>query len=322
MKLYLTDRPVPIRPAEYDNALADMARGLAERDGAAAVYQLGSVSDPGISDLDVVAVFPDGAECRRNPRARLSAGDRRLFVHQVFGVHDRHFRRLRTLPFLGGCRLLTGTDLPGADGGGFEGVGALERQVALEFLLSMYISLSVSLAYGIVKVRGLLLQGRALLLDFDLLGEKDDAARRLVEELAGWRTAWFDSPPADKEIERWVGEFYRALEDFVDDHLKREALSVPGKGPFSLAGNITLKKGDRPGWRRRGIILPSFFGGLGRRYFNLQHRLNSFTFTAPLGSAAAGTVMERYFTLVAEAKAEGRSRLPHFMTPSTSLNIL
>lgn len=89
------DTVAPLSHADYD---ADRARVTAALDagGASRVYEIGSVSVPGISDLDVVAVFPDGTDLALagKPLAPALAATQRTFLHAPWAIHERHLPRL------------------------------------------------------------------------------------------------------------------------------------------------------------------------------------------------------------------------------------
>jgi hypothetical protein len=87
-----------VAPLTRDDYAADRARVTAALDagGALGVYEIGSVGAPGISDLDVVAVFPDGADlaAASRPLAAALAATTRTFLHAPWAIHDRHLPRL------------------------------------------------------------------------------------------------------------------------------------------------------------------------------------------------------------------------------------
>lgn len=87
----------PLAPEVYDAERAAMAAAL-RACGASAVYEIGSVSAPGISDLDLVACFPDGADLRRSfapveTLLRTSSA----FLHAPWALRERHLPLLPAL---------------------------------------------------------------------------------------------------------------------------------------------------------------------------------------------------------------------------------
>jgi hypothetical protein len=90
-----TVRPLPL--AAYDAERAAMTAALRSV-GASAVYEIGSVSAPGISDLDLVACFPDDADLRRSfaPVERLLRPSK-AFLHAPWALRERHLPGLPAL---------------------------------------------------------------------------------------------------------------------------------------------------------------------------------------------------------------------------------
>ena len=71
-KLTFIDYPKFVPRAEYDKAIDRMVEKLKKIQGIVSVYQIGSINDPGISDIDLVAVFEDKISCNIDPRDNLS----------------------------------------------------------------------------------------------------------------------------------------------------------------------------------------------------------------------------------------------------------
>lgn len=88
-------------PLDREDYAADRATMLAALDavGAQRVYEIGSVGAPGISDLDLVAVFPDDARLGDSDRTvhEALAATRRTFLHAPWAIHARHLPRLGSL---------------------------------------------------------------------------------------------------------------------------------------------------------------------------------------------------------------------------------
>jgi hypothetical protein len=88
----LTRFPSPARQDDYARASAELESRLRELPGVVAVYRTGSVSVPGISDLDRIAVVRPGS---RVPSIwpRLSAETRKLAMHSPFLLDTTTFAR-------------------------------------------------------------------------------------------------------------------------------------------------------------------------------------------------------------------------------------
>ena len=69
----------------------------------------------------------------------------------------------------------------------------------------------------------------------------------------------------------------------------------------------------------RGVKLPESMAFLGRRYFNLQHRLNRFRLMLPITQESPPTPVKDAFMVRARLRATGRERFPAFLTLSSGL---
>lgn len=317
----LTGYPRPVARENYARAIEDVLRPLRTAPAVRAVYQVGGIRTPGISDVDLLVVFSDDADCGLDPLAGLSAEGRYLFPHGQFGMPARYFAGAIAFGFFHDYRLLFGqeqqpaaTPLVAADS------DRVNRQTGLEYLLKMFISMSVERAYGIARVRNLLLLGRALRYDLEYVGAADSRVGTLVDQVIAWREDWFRSRPADADIRRWFGEMYRALETLLGELLGRSPLYLPDWADPHIARNMVIRPGARLGVEHRGMPLPSMLGGLGRRYFNLQHRFNRFAFQVPVTAETTPIVRERH-ELVAAMGEYNRRRLPYFSPTPSALGI-
>src|SRR5919198_74855 len=90
----LTRLPMPARVDQYEHASQEIAEALRQLPGLVAAYRAGSVSAPGISDLDWVAVIEPGSAAF-DVWSGLSERTRYLAMHAPFLVDPATFRRHR-----------------------------------------------------------------------------------------------------------------------------------------------------------------------------------------------------------------------------------
>lgn len=85
--LKLLSEPQATDRSEYEAAVGRYV-AMAADDDVAAIYQIGSVGAPGISDIDLIVILSDTPSAGRSPARysiqRLSAHDRYLFMHDVY----------------------------------------------------------------------------------------------------------------------------------------------------------------------------------------------------------------------------------------------
>ncbi|MEW6330032.1 MAG: hypothetical protein AB1560_01090, partial [Pseudomonadota bacterium] len=160
--MYLTNYPTYVSPAQYDSALAGMVERLKGQPGIISIYQLGSVSTPGVSDLDMLVLFEEGAECHVDPLDALSKTDRYLFAHSPYGARLADFLDAQPYTIFHNYRHIWGRDALGTQARAPRELPQteyqrVETQVALEYLLKMYINVTVERAFGVIRVRSLLL---------------------------------------------------------------------------------------------------------------------------------------------------------------------
>lgn len=320
MKLTAFPRPMPIE--RYEPAIARMVERLCAQDGVRAVYQVGGIRSPGISDVDLLVVFADDANCRFNPLHGLDADESYLFPHAQFGLTERHFRRASRYGFFHDYQLRAGGPIASLDAPLTGDEARLVRQQSgLEYLVKMFINISIERAYGIVRIRNLLLMARALLYDLEDLGVKSGPVVDLVQQVIDWRTRWFVSRPSDADLERWFEAFAAELGVLIRSLCPPHSLCVPADASLRISANVEIVAGAPVRVEHRGIVLPSALGDLGRKYFNIQHRFNRFTAYVPLERAAIPPILRARHALVAEMTAHNRQHLPHFMPVSTALAI-
>lgn len=317
----LTGFPRPVAREAYAQAIETVVHGLSAQPAVHAIYQVGGIRSPGISDVDLLVIFRDDAECAFDPLGRLSADERYLFPHSQFGLAARFFRGAIRFGFFHDYRLLWGAPQdPIDDALGPEDAAAVNRQAGVEYLLKMYITMSVERCFGIARVRNLLLLGRALRYDLEYVGATGGRLDGLVDQAIAWREAWFTAPPSRPAIVDWYQEVYRELEQLLAGLLEKQPLFAPEWADLRIARNMALAPAGRLAVRRRGFSLPAMFGGLGRRYFNLQHRFNAFTFQLPISPAGPAILAERH-EFVAAVTKYNQHRLPSFLATPSALGI-
>lgn len=318
-----TDYPVEVPMASYDAVIEKVLSALRDFPGLVAVYQIGGVTEPGISDVDLFAVFEHGRKCRREARHNLDKADRYMVMHSLFGASEQYWRELRTYTFFHNYQHLWGRELPVEPvSPGEEAIDALKRQIALEYLVKMYVNTVVENRYGICRVRSLLLHVKGLLYDLEFLGVNNGPLHELVTQVIAWRQCWFSDRIHETELLGWMQAFIVELEAFLREEFLRGPLYLPFSGPHALSRNLTLVPADEMAVEYKGISLPGVFGGLGRRYFNIQHRFNFFRFSVPAGRLDDSPVIAARFDFLQRMRAYNDRYIPHFSPAASSLQIV
>lgn len=306
----------------YLEAIDKMIDKISGLEGFMSAFQIGSISTPGISDIDLVIVFEEGYSTSFDPRRGLSDVERYLFTHTLYGISVRDFDEACQYTFFHNYKHLAGqtletrnSELSPVD------VSVLKTQIALEFLIKMYITLVVELTYKIVKVRSLLLHIKALRYDMDFLNISSGRVFELILELTDWRSRWFEKKMDEALLQRWLESFYTELRDFLAEELRRNGFFVPVDAKLRVGRNIQIKDSTAVGFKHRGITLPSAFAGFGRKYFNLQHRFNRFEINLPCRYLNGGSIVNRQIDLYRRLRDFNRSNFPNFLPLTPSLNL-
>jgi hypothetical protein len=324
LSLCFTDYPHYVPYEKYENAINRMVDRLSCQPGVIAIFQIGSISNPGISDIDMLAVFEDGTEYKLDPLRDLSKLDRYLFSHGLYGISKTYFHDAQRYTFFHNYSYLWGKEeLQIADNDlSTEEVQTLKTQTALEYFVKMYVNIVVQHTYGIAKVRVLLLEAKALLHDLQFLNISSGIIFDLIKTVILWRDQWFEKKPNGKSLKKWFSAFYKELSDVLQVIFQSEKFYLQEEANLSIARNITLVPAKRLGYSHGGICLPSMFAGFGRKYFNLEHRFNNFNFYIPVTHAGCCKIINRRFEFLRTIKDYNNIHLIHYSPLVPSLNII
>jgi hypothetical protein len=305
----------PATHADYDRAIDDRIAWLRRQPGLVSVYAIGSVGHPGISDIDLVALFEDDASVREHPLEGLDGVARYLFVHTLYGAGRTDFLEAQRFSFYQNYRLLFGEAvLPPVAGPEPAARAVIERQIAFEFMLRMYISLFLQREYRLLRLRTLLLHGKGLIQDAATLGVTGQAWRPLLDELMQLRAVWFERDEATnhRALEDWFCRFDPSFTSFLEAFLPAQHPEVPAPSGFPYARNIRVVPATALKGRRSGFRVPFGNAILGRKYFNLLNRFNRITIEAPYATTVTDPLVAEYYRFSAGLRARTREHLPGF----------
>lgn len=300
-----------------------MTAVLRDLPGIRMIYQIGSIRHPGISDIDIVAVFDDDARVEGDVRDALPPASAYFFTHRPMGILGTDFETYRRYTLFD-YRLLwkrPGYTLPGVEELTAAERRALEVQIGYEYLVKMFMYLSVRRAYGVVGVRSLLLQASAIRYDLAFLSIDSGEVYDLVETLVGWREQWFDAPPAGADVRAWIEAFHAALYRLLEAVSGTHTLYMLGRGGARLARHMRLVQAPCLRFEHRGVLLPRLLSHAGRLYYALQNRLNRFVFYLPASASALPDVVRERFECIRRMEAGVAARLPRFMPPCSNVRL-
>lgn len=319
MKLKVIDYPIKITVSQYTDLRTKLVNQLLSDDAVLSVYQMGSVKDPGISDLDIICVFKNNSSCDLNLRRDLSDDEKKILTHGIFGMEEQDLEQIIAYNLLSNLQFLGGKDLDLNENTTIFNQD-LKNQIALEYMIKMFITLNAQTTLGIVKLRSFLLLGKAIRFDLDLLSIKDGQLFDLVNEVLHFRNQWYKQEPKEAEVKSLILNFYEALGALLANTFEEKEFYLP-KENIILPGGFKIIKGKPFQKDHKGIVLPSMFQFLGKKYINLQYRLNKFTFQIPYRIPASDSFLYKRFNFSEQMVIKNRASFPHFMAVTSSLSI-
>ncbi|MEO0311091.1 MAG: hypothetical protein RIQ89_748 [Bacteroidota bacterium] len=303
----------------YESSVALMVDRLKKFDSVVAVYQIGSVSVPGISDLDMVVVFEDGKNCNFNPLSVLSESERYLFIHSLFGINKSHFAHLNNYQLQINYNLCYGAAIDWNENRLSEAdAELLKTQIALEYLVKNYITSEVQSINKLIKVRSLLLEVNALKYDFQLLNITTHPLLSLVNELIEWRKTWFESNPSKIEIKNWVTNYFAELKDFIIAILNDHSLFNDTHLPIKFSNAIKVHTGNSIKFKFSGLS-PFYIPGVNEKLiYKAFQKFNKYEFQIPLQKVERDDIIKSRFQFLRLLQADAARHFPYFQ-PLTSV---
>ena len=316
------EEPKAATLADYQICIDQMVETVKKIDGVLAIYQIGGLSAPGISDIDIVVIFEDGIKYVGDPRQNQSPMSRYLFAHPLFGTSLSLFHESQKYTFFHNYRVLYGQDVhkqsPANRALDNE---QMKKQLANEFLVRMLVNMSVEREYKIFKLRHLLLHGNALVYDLEFLNQHPKHLMDCLEKILDWRKIWFTDRPSNTDIKGLYDELWTALNAFLNAHLNVSPLYLPKQAQYKLARNIELRDSAVVTAKSRGLKLPCINAKFARKLIAISHRLNTFVINVPIQTDNIPAHISQSFDYGRQAHKYNQQHLPHFMPLTSSLVI-
>lgn len=317
-KLQLIDIPKKVSLKDYDDAIDRMLYILESYDQIKTVYQVGSVKTPGISDIDLLVIFENESSLKENPRNRLTEEDKYLFSHDLFGVSIDKWPLIEKYNLYGNYKLLKGEELPIKK---VDDNPILNQQLAIEYLLKAYVSLTLDLEYGILKLRNFLLHIKGIKLDLKLLNLEDKVLDSYVTEVINMRENWFNKRFSNKEITYLAYDLHRHLELFLGKYFSNRQIYFPRNYSGDLYRNIKIENGSFS-FKRKGKLYPKPLRLFvkSKKAYNLLNRLNHFSFKVPYCSDQ-NVEIENKIKYYQDYWKENQKNYPSFGVSGNVLNL-
>jgi len=317
--MILIDRPRFVAREAYDLAIENMVGRLSRIPGLLSIYQIGSVSTPGISDIDLLAVFDDNVECKVDPRGSLDNQEKYLFTHGLFGINASRWQCADQYAFFSPCRFLTGNRI-GKEIEASVPEGKILTQIALEYMFKMLLVLRLQLEVGILKSRSLLLEIKALQTDLEIIHMDKSPVMEVVQKILKLREKWFDGKWEKKEFVTLCLLLFTKLEDaFLRLIGQGEYLYMPNEC-FMWGKIFTVRGHIDQDWEICKPILPAFPAiCFTKRWFNLKKRNAQILLKTPLVRLDKSGILRQKLEWDQEYVNYNRKFLPGFLTLSSPL---
>ena len=137
--MQIIDRPIKIERSVYDKTIKKIVSDLSKEKCVLSLYQLGNVKHPGISDIDLLVIFRDKFIYKGDPLKNLTANERYLFPHRLFGIKNKFLTLSMDFSFFSNYKYLYGEKISTTNKLNDKDKTILKNQIAMEYLIKNYI---------------------------------------------------------------------------------------------------------------------------------------------------------------------------------------
>lgn len=315
MRYRFINHPVSFTADQYAKTVSKVVDRLKGIDGVKAVYQVGNVKAPGISDLDILVIFKHRFKLLSNPVDRTNKEENYFFAHNLFGLSEEMVSEFnRYQPHFSG-KLIWGEGKELIQQNKTSENADLWEQIAIEYLLKNYlVSIAQQLA-GKVKLRQLLLEANATRYDLEILNEKG-RLMELVEQLIVWRGKWFEKSPSQTELSSYFEEYCFEQEKLLDQLFVNHVLYIPDNTRINVARNLTIRNGDAFRTQKKGKIFRYLtqmvsWNKASRFIQKFQH----VEIEVPFRVAETNSMLSQRFSFMTKAIRYNAGHVPYFTPP-------
>jgi len=178
----------------------------------------------------------------------------------------------------------------------------------------------LDLTFGVVKLRSFLLLAKAVKFDLDILNITSGNLYDNVTRVFEWRKDWFTKVPSNNEMKKLITQFHVNLKEVILEVLKTEKFYLP-KEILKLPGGLGLIKDAEFYREHKGFLLPKSFSFIGKKYINIQYRLNNLTYYMPFNVPSSDTKIADRFDFYKEYMEFNKQHYPYFTALTSSLTV-
>lgn len=322
MKYKIINKPVYIPRGLYFDAIGKITEYLSKHPEIKSIYRLGNITDPGISDIDILVIFRDGMGLKDDPRQVLDKTGRYLFTHALFGISESlltdalKYSVFHNYEYIYGINIDTQLLTHTVD-------NKIKSQIALEYLLKLFISLSKQKSAGILKLRPFLLESKAVKYDLDIIKGTHKIVKS-VDKIEDMRYNWFDKTPNYNDIISLYELFYRQLKHLLVQLSEKFTLYVDNNQSIKLGKNISLSNGKTLNYATRCRI-PNLVDYIPSKmlpyYFKLLNNISYHHFIFPMKKVDIDNIISRKNEYDKRAQSFLNEYAPLFIPIKSPLNL-
>jgi|WetSurMetagenome_2_1015567.scaffolds.fasta_scaffold72159_3 hypothetical protein len=322
--MHLIDLPKYYPETAYLKLIDKIVSSYKHYDEILMIYQIGSISTPGISDLDLVFVFKDDLEFKINIKEKLIKKENYLLYHNSFGIPDKYVNDIYVINMFSNFRLLYKKENDENHIVKNNRINeAIKIQTALEYLLKFFISLSIQNELRAYKVRSLLLEIKALRYDFEILGNTSNELMKCYNNLLDLRENWFNINKCKRYFVIEILTLFPLLFNYLKIMLNKNIFKLPIENDFNCAKNYKLILKNDFNYKSSGIgryLLNLGFNS--KKLFNLASRFNKYILELIwINQFEENDIILKKFEIEKILISYNRKYLPYFLPLKSSLNI-
>ncbi|HMT28119.1 MAG TPA: hypothetical protein PKD91_02445 [Bacteroidia bacterium] len=322
MKYKYTELPQFIPMEIYEDEITKMVKTLISSDKVISVFQVGGISNPGISDIDFYVIFKNDVNYLQNPVQQLSYPGNNLFTHRLFGTSLNYATQLEQFTFFNKYNLLAGEKINMTD---YELSAAdrklLEHQIALEYLIKAWVIVSLSKTFKIVKLRNLMLYAKAILYDIEFLGISDLKFLEVVNEILDIRKKWFSEKISLHRLDSIIDEYHDGLYRCITDAISKFNFYISPASNTLISKRVKIEKSEKIQINRNGFLIPASLANSSSKIMKLQNKINHFTVNLPVTESGIPDIISRRQQTINEAIVYNNKNLPGFLCTAYGMNI-
>ena len=99
MNKCFVDYPVYYSMEDYNLTISALIDKLKNLNDVISIYQIGNISELGISDIDILVIFKDNYKNDINPLRSCNKRERYLLCHNIFGISQSNFNQSQRFSF-------------------------------------------------------------------------------------------------------------------------------------------------------------------------------------------------------------------------------